>query len=121
MMVTESYKPVWDRFARAQESQARTAQGIIEDATKNLITQAERNLSASEELGEQGCRGQEAGRILAQASAAAYTQFLDSLFLYYRESARLDERGTEEKYDNVRNYDGSWTEWGNAVRAPIER
>ena len=22
---------------------------------------------------------------------------------------------------NVRNYDGSWTEWGNAVRAPIER
>jgi thiosulfate/3-mercaptopyruvate sulfurtransferase len=24
-------------------------------------------------------------------------------------------------YRNVRNYDGSWTEWGNAVRAPIER
>jgi thiosulfate/3-mercaptopyruvate sulfurtransferase len=24
-------------------------------------------------------------------------------------------------YQNVRNYDGSWTEWGNAVRAPIER
>jgi thiosulfate/3-mercaptopyruvate sulfurtransferase len=23
-------------------------------------------------------------------------------------------------YGNVRNYDGSWTEWGNAVRAPIE-
>jgi thiosulfate/3-mercaptopyruvate sulfurtransferase len=22
--------------------------------------------------------------------------------------------------DNVRNYDGSWTEWGNAVRVPIE-
>ncbi len=22
-------------------------------------------------------------------------------------------------YDRVRNYDGSWTEWGNAVRAPI--
>ncbi|MGU3431579.1 sulfurtransferase [Actinomycetes bacterium M1A6_2h] len=22
-------------------------------------------------------------------------------------------------YDNVRNYDGSWTEWGNAVRTPI--
>jgi thiosulfate/3-mercaptopyruvate sulfurtransferase len=21
--------------------------------------------------------------------------------------------------DKVRNYDGSWTEWGNAVRAPI--
>ncbi len=24
-------------------------------------------------------------------------------------------------FQNVRNYDGSWTEWGNAVRAPIER
>ncbi len=24
-------------------------------------------------------------------------------------------------YDNVRNYDGSWTEWGSIVRAPIER
>ena len=24
-------------------------------------------------------------------------------------------------YENVRNYDGSWTEWGNKVRAPIAR
>ncbi|GIW87674.1 MAG: sulfurtransferase [Isosphaeraceae bacterium] len=24
-------------------------------------------------------------------------------------------------YPNVRNYDGSWTEWGNLVRVPIER
>jgi len=24
-------------------------------------------------------------------------------------------------YTKVRNYDGSWTEWGNKVRAPIER
>jgi thiosulfate/3-mercaptopyruvate sulfurtransferase len=24
-------------------------------------------------------------------------------------------------YSSVRNYDGSWTEWGNTVRAPIER
>jgi thiosulfate/3-mercaptopyruvate sulfurtransferase len=24
-------------------------------------------------------------------------------------------------YDRVRNYDGSWTEWGNLVNAPIER
>jgi thiosulfate/3-mercaptopyruvate sulfurtransferase len=24
-------------------------------------------------------------------------------------------------YERVRNYDGSWTEWGNSVRAPIER
>jgi thiosulfate/3-mercaptopyruvate sulfurtransferase len=24
-------------------------------------------------------------------------------------------------HDQVRNYDGSWTEWGNLVRAPVER
>jgi len=24
-------------------------------------------------------------------------------------------------YPRVRNYDGSWTEWGNAVRVPIRR
>ncbi len=24
-------------------------------------------------------------------------------------------------YSNIRNYDGSWTEWGNLVRAPIEK
>ncbi|MEX2398353.1 MAG: sulfurtransferase [Balneolales bacterium] len=25
------------------------------------------------------------------------------------------------EYDDVRNYDGSWTEWGNLINAPIER
>jgi len=24
-------------------------------------------------------------------------------------------------YERVRNYDGSWTEWGNLIGAPIEK
>jgi thiosulfate/3-mercaptopyruvate sulfurtransferase len=24
-------------------------------------------------------------------------------------------------YENVKNYDGSWTEWGNLIGAPIEK
>lgn len=63
----------------------------------NLITQAEGNLSASEKLAEQARRGQKIGWVLAQGSADAYAQFLDSLFLYYRERARLGERGIEEE------------------------
>ena len=77
----ESYETVWDHFARAQEGQE----------------QAERNLHASEELTEQSRRGQEASRVLAQGSADAYAQFVDSLFLYYRESARLSERESKER------------------------
>jgi len=45
------------------------------------------------------------------------------------ESGRIGERSTREwfalkyllGYPDVRNYDGSWTEWGNLVRTPTEK
>ena len=93
----ESYETVWDHFAKAQQGQAQLTQGLFEEAIAHLIAQAERNLHTSEELAEQSRRGQEASRVLAQGSADAYGQFVDSLFLYYQESARLSERESKER------------------------
>jgi hypothetical protein len=81
-----SYRTVWDHFMEAQQRQERLAQDFLEDTTmSHLRTQAERNLSASEELVEQVRKGQEANQVLAKESANAYEEFVDSLFLYYRE------------------------------------
>ena len=90
----ESYKMGWDRLAEANEGQTRLAKNLSEGTMRNLRTQAERNLDAAEELVEHARKGQQAGRVLARESAEAYTDFVDSLFLYYRENARAAERST---------------------------
>ena len=49
----------------------------------------------------------------------------DSIITYCRIGERSSHTWFVLKYllgyPNVRNYDGSWTEWGNLVGAPIER
>ena len=89
-----SYRTVWDHFAEAQQRQERLAQDFFEDTMSHLRSQSERNLSTSEELVDQTRKGHEANQLLAKESANAYEEFLDSLFLYYRESARAAEMGT---------------------------
>jgi hypothetical protein len=44
----------------------------------------------------QARRGQETSWGLAQQSAEAYEDFLDSIFFYYGEYARVAEKGTRE-------------------------
>ena len=83
-----SYRTLRDHFMEAQECQGRIAQNSLEDARSYLGTQSKRNLSTPEELVEQARRGQEAVQTLATESANAYEGFLDSLFLYYRQSMR---------------------------------
>ncbi|PZN09128.1 MAG: sulfurtransferase [Bacillota bacterium] len=49
----------------------------------------------------------------------------DDVIVYCRIGERSSHTWFALKYllgfERVRNYDGSWTEWGNLVRAPIER
>src|SRR5262249_40507294 len=47
------------------------------------------------------------------------------VIVYHRTGERSSHSWFVLKYlvgiDNVKNYDGSWTEWGNMVGAPVER
>ena len=75
----------------------------------------------------------------ARLGTALYNRYLDEM-IYAEELGlatnddvvvycRIGERSSHTwfvlqkllGYDKVRNYDGSWTEWGNLVGAPIER
>jgi hypothetical protein len=93
----ESYMTVWDLFAQAQESQTRLGQGLFEGTLSYLRAQAEHTLNASEELVEQTRRGMQARMGLARRSANTYAEFLDALFLYYRESTRATESYPPDK------------------------
>ena len=59
------------------------------------VTQKEHNdlLDVWREQVDQARRGQEASWSLAQQSADAYEDFLESVFFYYGESARAAEKG----------------------------
>jgi polyhydroxyalkanoate synthesis regulator phasin len=85
----ESYQSIADRSVSAQELNAQVTQDFFNGVINNLRTQADNNRALSEDLIEQQRKQQEASRALAQESVNAYTDFLDSMFSYYRGS--LDE------------------------------
>src|ERR671933_671148 len=91
------YRTPWDHYYFAQQAherqeEGRWAQQFLEDKMDHHRTQAERNLVTPEELVERTRRWQEeANRVLAKESANAYEEFVDSLFLYYRQSVRAGE------------------------------
>jgi hypothetical protein len=71
----------------------------VDNQQAGRVTQKEHNdsLEAWREQVIEARRGQEAGWSLAQGlardSAAAYKDFLDSVFFYYAENARAAEEG----------------------------
>lgn len=85
----ESYQSIADRAVSAQELNAQLTQEFFNGVIENLRTQAENNRALSEDLIAQQRKQQEASRTLAQESANAYMDFLNSMFTYYR--GNLDE------------------------------
>ena len=85
----QSYKSLADRSISAQELNAQLTQAFFNGVINNLRTQAENNRELSEDLIEQQRKQQEASQALARESVNAYTDFLNSMFSYYR--GNLDE------------------------------
>ena len=69
---------------------------VVQQARR--VTSEEHNdlLDVWREQVNQARRGQEASWSLAQQSADAYEDFLESIFFYYGENAKAAEKGTRE-------------------------
>ena len=87
--IKESYQALADRSVSAQELNAQLTQDFFNGVINNLRTQAESNRALAEDLIEQQRKQQEASQALTQESVNVYTEFLNSMFSYYRGS--LDE------------------------------
>ncbi|HEX2181625.1 MAG TPA: hypothetical protein VHH10_05015 [Rubrobacteraceae bacterium] len=87
--IKESYQALADRSVSAQELNAQLTQDFFNGVINNLRTQAESNRALAEDLVEQQRKQQEASQALTHESVNAYTEFLNSMFSYYRGS--LDE------------------------------
>ena len=85
----DTYQTVLDHAVGLQERNVRFAQGLVDTSIKEFHHQAESNRALAEDLIEQRRRQQEASQTLAQESANAYMDFLNSMFSYYR--GNLDE------------------------------
>ena len=85
----ESYQSIADRTVSAQELNAQLTQDFFNGVSNNLRTQAEVNRALSEDLIEQQRKQREASEALAQESVNAYTDFVNSMFAYYK--GNLDE------------------------------
>src|SRR5215204_573006 len=94
--IKESYQALADRSVSAQELNAQLTQDFFNGVINNLRTQAESNRALAEDLIEQQRKQQEASQALTQESVNAYTEFLNSMFSYYRGSLDEAQRSTRQ-------------------------
>jgi hypothetical protein len=94
--IKESYQALADRSVSAQELNAQLTQDFFNGVINNLRTQAENNRALAEDLIEQQRKQQEASQALTQESVNAYTDFLNSMFSYYRGSLEEAQRSAKQ-------------------------
>jgi hypothetical protein len=95
--IKESYQALAERGVSAQELNAQLTQDFFNGVINNLRTQAESNRALAEDLIEQQRKQQEASQALAQESVNAYTDFLNSMFAYYRGNLDEAQRGARQQ------------------------
>jgi polyhydroxyalkanoate synthesis regulator phasin len=94
--IKESYQALADRSVSAQELNAELTQDFFNGVINNLRTQAESNRALAEDLIEQQQKQQEASQALTQESVNAYTDFLNSMFTYYRGTLDEAQKSTKQ-------------------------
>jgi hypothetical protein len=94
--IKESYQALADRSVSAQELNAQLTQDFFNGVINNLRTQAESNRALAEDLIQQQRKQQEASQALTQESVNAYTEFLNSMFSYYRGSQDEAQRSARK-------------------------
>ena len=101
----DSYKMVFDHVVAQQERNARFAQGVLDDAARELRHQADGNRSVVGELVERAEVQRDAYRTLAGEWVGAYTDLLYAPFAYYRQGLHLVENQVDEATFPIAGYD----------------
>ena len=102
---TDSYKMVVDHVVAQQERNVRFAQGVLDDAARELRHQADSNRSVVGELVERAEAQRDAYRTLAGEWVGSYTELLYAPFAYYRQGLRLVEDQVEYATFPIAGYD----------------
>ena len=92
----QSYKAVADNGVSAQERSAQLTEFFFNQTINNLHAQAEKNRQAAQQLADQQQRQGAAAQTLAQESASAYIDFVDSLYGFWQGGIQTAERGAKE-------------------------
>jgi hypothetical protein len=101
----DSYKMVVDHVVAQQERNVKFAQGVLDNAARELRHQADSNRSVVGELVERAEVQRDAYRTLAGEWADAYTDFLYAPFAYYRQGLRLVENQVDDATFPIAGYD----------------